>query len=47
MRAPQPRLSWVAISHQKRVNFVTPIPAALIHSGLNAAGYPVEVEKAK
>jgi RHS repeat-associated protein len=29
------------------INFVTPIPAASIHSGLNAAGYPVEVEKAK
>jgi len=29
------------------INFVTPIPASSIHSGLNAAGYPVEVEKAK
>jgi hypothetical protein len=28
-------------------NFVTPIPAASLHSGMNAAGYPVSVEKAQ
>ena len=30
-----------------RINFVTPIPAASVHSGTNAAGYPVRVEKAQ
>ncbi|HET6933107.1 MAG TPA: RHS repeat-associated core domain-containing protein [Candidatus Acidoferrum sp.] len=30
-----------------RINFVTPIPAASVHSGLKAAGYPVSVEKAQ
>jgi hypothetical protein len=30
-----------------RINFVTPIPAASVHSGMNAAGYPVSVEKAQ
>jgi RHS repeat-associated protein len=30
-----------------RINFATPIPAASVHSGMNAAGYPVSVEKAQ
>ena len=30
-----------------RINFVSPIPAASVHSGMNAAGYPVSVEKPK
>src|SRR5208283_691319 len=30
-----------------RINFVTPIPSASVHSGMNAAGYPVSVEKAQ
>jgi len=29
------------------INFVTPIPATSVHSGLNAPGYPVSVEKNK
>jgi hypothetical protein len=28
------------------INFDTPIPAASIHSGMNASGYPVKVERA-